>query len=144
LVVGFCVAARLTLGPAHAADFVVGVNVVNPNRADVAGQNALIAQLKAAGVRVIRCGITPDAKGLDFAKRLYAQGMRIQVIVGVKSDANAPTRAYQPERFPSMWGGHPLSSASVPLSRAYFATLIGMLDANGIALAGIELGNEIN
>jgi hypothetical protein len=134
----------LTLETARAADFVVGVNVVNPLRASVADQDALIAQLKAAGVRVIRCGVTPDAKGLDFAKRVYAQGMRIQLILSLKYDENAPTRPYRPQLFPSMWGGHPLSYANVALSKAYFQSLVGMLDDNGMTLAGLELGNEIN
>ena len=35
---------------AKAADLIVGVNVVNPMRASVAGQDAIIAQLKAADV----------------------------------------------------------------------------------------------
>jgi hypothetical protein len=142
--VGFAVLLSLTLGTARAADFIVGVNVVNPLRASVADQNALIAQLKAAGVRVIRCGVTPDAKGLDFAKRVYAAGIRIQLILSLKYDADAPTRPYDPRRFPNMWGGHPLSSASVTLSKAYFESLVGMFDANGMTLAGLELGNEIN
>jgi hypothetical protein len=141
---GFAVLMSLTLGTARAADFIVGVNVVNPLRASVADQNALIAQLKAAGVRVIRCGVTPDAKGLDFAKRVYAQGMRIQLILSLKYDADAPTRPYDAQRFPSMWGGHPLSSANVALSKAYFESLVGMFDDNGMTLTGLELGNEIN
>jgi hypothetical protein len=36
---------------------VVGVNVVNPMRASIADQNALLSQLKAAEVHVILCGI---------------------------------------------------------------------------------------
>src|SRR5271169_7147212 len=65
-----------------AQDMVVGVNVVNPMRASVAGQNILLSQLKAVQVRVIRCGISNDDKGIDFAKRAAAQGIGIQFIVG--------------------------------------------------------------
>jgi hypothetical protein len=43
-----------------------------------------------------------------------------------------------------MWGGHPLSYADPALSKAYFQTFIDKLEANGIVLSGIELGNEIN
>ena len=46
--------------------------------------------------------------------------------------------------FPAMWGGHPLSFADPELSKAAFQRLFDNLDANGIALAGVELGNEIN
>jgi hypothetical protein len=43
-----------------------------------------------------------------------------------------------------MWSGHPLSSANVALSKAYFQALVGMFDDNGMTLVGLELGNEIN
>jgi hypothetical protein len=94
-------------------------------------------------VRVIRCGISNDDKGIDFAKRAAAQGIRIQLIVGPEYPPYAPTRAYQPNEFPAMWGGHPLSFADPALSKAAFQHLFDSLDANGIALAGVELGNEI-
>jgi hypothetical protein len=123
---------------------IVGVNAVNPLRASVADQNALIAQLKGAHVRVIRCGISNDAKGIDFAKRAYAQGIKIQLIVSPEYPPNAPVRPYKPDEFPQMWGGHPLSSADPALSKAAFKILFNSLDANGIELAGVELGNELN
>jgi hypothetical protein len=80
-------------------------------RASVANQNALLGQLKAAQVRVIRCGIANDDKGIDFAKRAAAKGIRIQLIVGPQYPPNSPTRPYQPNAFPAMWGGPPLSYA---------------------------------
>jgi hypothetical protein len=144
--VAFLFVSIFFLAPAHspAQDMVVGVNVVNPMRASVAYQNALLNQLKAAQVRVIRCGISNDDKGIDFAKRATAKGIRIQLIVSPEYPPNAPTRPYQPNVFPSMWGGHPLSSADPALSKAAFQHLFESLDANGITLAGVELGNEIN
>lgn len=128
----------------RAEEMVVGVNVVNPMRASLADQNALLGELRAAHVRVIRCGISNDAKGIDFAKRAAASGIRIQLIVSPEYAPNSPTRPYQPELFQSMWGGHPLSFADPGLSKVAFQRLFGSLDTNGIALAGVELGNEIN
>jgi hypothetical protein len=127
-----------------AQEMVVGVNVVNPMRASVADQNTLFRQLKAAQVGIIRCGISHDDKGIDFAKRAVAQGIRMQLIVGPQYLPNAPTRPYQPDVFPAMWSGHPLSFADPALSKTDFQHLFDLLDANGIALAGVELGNEIN
>ena len=132
------------VGSAPAQDIVVGVNVVNPMRASVADQNVLLGQLEAARVRVIRCGISDDAKGIDFAKRAAARGIRIQLIVGPQYAPDAPARPYQPDAFPAMWGGRPLSFADPALSRSAFQHLFDSLDANGIVLAGVELGNEIN
>jgi len=144
VVLVYALAAGLLLAPVQAANLIVGMNVVNPMRASVADQNAIIGQLKAAGVRVIRAGLTPDEKGIDFAKRVYAQGIKIELMLGFRYLPNAPTRPYQPQEFPAMWSGHPLSFADPEGSRAYFQSFIGQLEANGIVLEGFELGNEIN
>ncbi|MBT9332819.1 hypothetical protein [Paracidobacterium acidisoli] len=130
--------------PARAQSVVVGVNVVNPMRAGVADQNAVLAQLHAAGVHVIRCGITADAKGIDYARRAAALGIHIQLGLSAAYPPNAPSVPYRPALFPLMWGGPPLSSADPALSKAAFQSMFDLLDANGITLAGAELGNEIN
>jgi hypothetical protein len=140
---GMFVAGGL-LHASQPSNFVIGVNVVNPLRAKIADQDAVIAQLKAAGVRVIRCGVTPDDKGIDFAKRVYAAGIKIELQVGPQYPTDAPKRPYQPAEFPSMWSGSPLSYADPKLSSTYFQTLIDRLESNGIVLAAFELGNEIN
>jgi hypothetical protein len=134
----------LALGRAGGQDLVVGINVVNPMRDSMANQNALLDQLKAAGVHIIRCGISNDDKGIDFAKRAAAHGIRIHLIVGPEYMPGAPSRPYQPDVYPAMWGGHPLSYADPALSKAAFQKLFDSLDANNIQLAGVELGNEIN
>jgi len=130
--------------PLPAQEMVVGVNVVNPMRASVADQNTLLSQLKTAQVHIIRCGISNDDKGIDFAKRSAAQGIRLQLIVGPQYTPEAPSRPYQPDVYPAMWGGHPLSYADPALSKAFFQKLFDSLDANNLGLAGVELGNEIN
>ena len=139
-------AAIFLLAPAwsRAQEMIVGVNVVNPMRASIADQNALLAQLKAAGVRVIRCGISNDDKGIDFAKRAAAEGIRLQLIVDGTYPSDAPVRPYRPDEFPAMWGGHPLSTADPALSKTAFQRLFDALDASNITVAGVELGNEIN
>lgn len=137
--------AQAQPAPARAAELVVGVNLDNPLRASLAQQNATFAQLKAAGVQVIRNDIKGDLdKGIDFLRRAAAQGIRVQLIVAPEYPPDAPTRPYMPDRFPRMWGGHPLSSADPELSRAAYQKLFAALDAAGITLAGLELSNEIN
>jgi hypothetical protein len=136
----------LVAGPAmvRGQNLVVGVNVVNPMRASAADQNTMLDQLKAASVYVIRCGISNDDKGIDFAKRAAAHGISLQLIVGAEYLPNAPSRPYQPDQFPQMWGGHPLSWADPTASKDTFQKLFDSLDANNIRLAGVELSNEIN
>jgi len=145
-IVASVLAAISSLPPqaARAQYIVVGANVVNPLRASVADQNAVFAQLHAAGVHVIRCGISADAKGIDFAKRAAAQDIKIELGVGLKYATGAPTRPYQPEVYPAMWGGPPLSYADPALSKTMYQFLFDQFDANNIILAGLELGNEIN
>lgn len=140
----YSLAAGFILNATQAGNLVVGANVVNPLRAGLADQNAMIGQLKQAHVRVIRAPLTPDDKSIDFVKRVYAQGIKIELQLSPQYPANAPSRPYQKEKFPNMWGGHPLSYADPELSRVYFQSLLDKLDANGIVLAGLELGNEIN
>jgi hypothetical protein len=144
--IGVIVPALFFLASARspAQEVVVGVNVVNPMRASVADQNAVFSQLEAAHVHVIRCGISNDEKGIDYAKRAKAHGIQIQLGTGPQYSPGAASRPYQPEAYPAMWGGPPLSYADPALSRANFQKLFDALDANGIVLAGIELGNEIN
>jgi len=129
----------------RAENVVVGVNMTNADRIDPAQQDAMLSAMKSVGVRVIRAGLAPGEKGIDFARRVYAEGIRIDLLVGFGGYLpGAPTRPYQPQVYPGMWGGHPLSYVDPDQFRAYFATLIDKLEAAGITLAAFEFGNEIN
>jgi len=105
-------------------------------------QNAVLAQLNATGVHVIRAGITPGDKGIDFARRAQAQGIKIVMLVQLQYRADAPSKPW-PNPY-NTWGGHPLSSADPVVFRNYFEPLLAKLEAAGVTLAGFELGNEIN
>jgi hypothetical protein len=137
-------AYALGVRPSLAAEATVGVNVVNLQKLDVSQQDAILNDLKAAGVTVIRTGIAPDDNGIDFAKRAFARGIRIDFIVGVQYRPDAPTRPWLPKEFPNDWSGHPLSYADPQQFRAYFQALLDKLDAAGVRLAAFELGNELN
>jgi hypothetical protein len=144
IVVGCAFAAAILPSPSLAAGLVTGVNLDNPMRASVAGQDAILDQLKAAGVTIIRAPLTPDDNGISFAARAYADGIKIDLDLGFQYPPDAPTRAYQPATYPSIWGGHPLSYADPVLSQAYYQSFLDRLEASGVVLAGLELGNEIN
>jgi hypothetical protein len=98
--------------------------------------------LHAAGVHYIRSGILPDDKGVDFARRAQAQGIQIDWLVQLQYRPGAPTRPW-PNAF-GVWGGPPLSACDPDQFRSYFEPLFAKLEAAGVTLAGIELGNEIN
>ena len=138
-------AACLAPAVAHAEAILTGVNFVHPSLFSVADQNAALAQMKIAGVRVIRFGMEDkEDENLDFIKRANAQNIRVVLIFHGKYSPGAPVRPYRAKEFPGMWAGPPISSLDPGLSRIYFQQFFDKLDAAGIALAGIELENEIN
>jgi hypothetical protein len=132
---GFRSAQAQALGP------ILGVNAAIGSLS-VEQQNAILAQLHAAGVGYIRTGLTPDDKGVDLARRAQAQGIRILWLVQLQYRPGAPSRPW-PNAF-GVWGGPPLSAADPDQFRKYFEPLLAKLDAAGVTLAGFELGNEIN
>jgi hypothetical protein len=141
---GILMALGLTCGVASAQNVIVGVNWVKQPGLTVEQQNVILSDMKAVGVRVIRTGITPDDAGIDFAKRAFAQGIEIDWLVALQYRPDAPTRPWQPKEYPHAYSGHPLSSADPDLFRAYLQPVLDKLDAQGVKLAGLELGNEIN
>jgi hypothetical protein len=115
---------------AQAADVLVGVNLVNqPQLLTAQEQEAILDNMKDAGVRVIRAGIDDRPKTLEFVDRVYAHGIEIEWMMwGIPSaSGNMILQVADPEKF-----------------RAYFKPLLAKLESKGVVLAGIELGNEIN
>ena len=113
-------------------------------RRSAADQDKLIAQLRENHIHVVRCKIRPVAQDIDFAKRLYAAGIKIDMVLTPAYPPNTPVRAAQPTAFPDMYALPKLSDASPELSKQSFEALLGQLDANGIKVAGFEMYNEIN
>jgi len=127
--------------PAQEENVVVGVNASMGSQS-AEQQNIILAELHVAGVHFIRTGITPDDKGVDFARRAQAQGIHILWLVQLQYRPGAPSRTW-PNAF-NVWGGPPLSAADPDQFRRYFEPLLAQLEAAGVTLAGFELGNEIN
>lgn len=130
----------------HAGTIVRGVDFVHPLQFSVADQNARLAAIEAAGVRVIRFGMyAEDAdRNIDFIKRAYQHRISTVLILHGLYRPGAPERPYRPKEFPGMWPGPPLSALDPVRSARYFRALMDKLEADGIVLAGLELENEIN
>ena len=132
-------------GAAHASELLIGTNLGSSERLTIAQQNSLLIDMKMAGVKLIRANIGEDEKGLEFARTAHELGIQIDWIVEFGGYLRgAPTRPYQPEKFPEMWEGHPLSYVDLEQFRDYFSWMLARLEASGIKLAAFELGNEIN
>jgi hypothetical protein len=118
-----------------------GVIFLQPMKYTVAEQNDILDQMQANGVRLIRTAILPERAYIDFAKRAYAKNIQIDALIVPQVPRGiGPTPAA--EGFNSNWSS--LSYADPTLSRQFMQKLFQQLDANGIVLAGVELGNEIN
>jgi len=132
--------------PAIGADAINGMNVVNPARLSADQEESILQAMKAAGVRVIRTGITPDLvnHGTEFVQRAYQHNMQVELSLGLVYPKDAPMREWRPKEYPDMWASHPLSATDPELFRAFFEPLLSKLEESGIKLAAFELGNEIN
>jgi hypothetical protein len=127
----------------------VGVNVVNPQRLAAADREAVLAQLHAAGVQMIRAPLAPPWGGdnysaaIDFIRRAYQVGIKTDMIIGLQYREDAQRRPAAKD-LPNMWPSYPLSSADPTRFRTVFEPLFKQLEDLGITFAAIELGNEIN
>lgn len=134
-------------GPSSGSRVILrGVDFVHPLQFSAADQDAHLARLKSAGVRVVRFGMYQEDldENIAFLARARSHGLSAVLILHGLPAPGAPERPYQPKEFPGMWPGPPLSYLDVERSRSYFQQLFDRLDAAGIALAGLELENEIN
>jgi len=127
-------------------DVAIGVNVVNVDRLSPEQQDDMLKDIRSAGVTVIRSGIPDTDSGVDFARRAYALGIRIDWIVSFFDayQTGAPFRVYQKSSYPNMWAGHPLSSLDPVLFKTRFNGMLAKLEAAGVKLEALEVGNEIN
>jgi hypothetical protein len=128
IVVGTLAAHR-----AHAASVVVGVNAWY--RPPGMSQDEFIKQLSDNGVKTIRVG-WPAPGSVDFIVQAYRHGIGTLVIVGPHTGTASKPRhsAYD----------IPLSESNPESFRAAFGRALEQLEAAGVRLAGLELGNEIN
>ena len=103
---------------------------------------AIVDQLKRNGVGSVRTSLRPDDKSMALAKALQSAGIGLVLNIGWKTEANAPERPEYPK--PHIRAALPLSRIDPGLSKDYFQSVFDKLDAYGVTLAGVELGNEIN
>ena len=128
--------AQETQGP------LVGVNVNSFQNFDAGAQETIVEQLVAGGVRCVRTSLRPDDKNLHLAKELQQKGIGLVLVPSPVFAADTQMRPANAQYH--MRAAYPLSQADPERSRAAFKTLFDRLDANGIVLTGIELGNELN
>jgi hypothetical protein len=120
----------------------VGVNVNSFQNISSAEQQTIVDQLKHSGVRFVRTSLRPDDKNMNLAKNLQSEGIGLVLVTGPVFLPNAPLRPADSKRH--MRSAMPLSYADPERSQVQFQTVFDKLDAYGVTLTGVEVGNEIN
>jgi hypothetical protein len=130
---------------ASAGSLIVGVNVVGVQRMSEQQQDALIDQLRKAGVNTVRTGISslaPNQGLTNFVSNAYKHGIGTIFLVNpTEGGSGLHTRPAIP---PHNWPQPPMSDADPDGFRRWFSPLLGVLEVSGVRLTAIEFGNEIN
>jgi hypothetical protein len=93
----------------QAQDLAVGVGFVfAPYKLPPAEQEMILGQMEHAGVRVVRCSMSYDENGADFAERVNAHHIKMVWMVGLTPAAGTKW-PHPPEGFNGLWRGYPLS-----------------------------------
>lgn len=126
------IVGTLAARPAHAGNVVVGVNswYTPPNLS----QDDMVKQLAENGVKTFRISLLPNS--IDFIIKAYQRGVGAVVIVYPHMGSKA-----KPKR---SWADVPLSELKPQEFAEGFRPLLDELEAAGVRLTAIELGNEIN
>jgi hypothetical protein len=127
---------------ALAGNVVVGVNVVGANQLNEQQQDALFDQLQQAGVTTIRTGF-----GEQFTQFLIRANKHGIYAVAVVYPTHLGTNAHVRPPAPSvglLYGQEPMTDADPSKFEPWFTAQLAALEATGVRLAAIEVGNEIN
>jgi hypothetical protein len=133
----------LVIHPVAASTALVGVNIVGPDQLDDQQQDALIAQLRHDNVKTIRTGFVND-KNVLFIIRAHKAGISTvglvfpdQIVAGKQKSPADPTVGRH-------WGVPAYSDLDPEGFKNAFAPHLAALEAAGVKLVAIELGNEFN
>jgi len=126
---------------APAANVIVGVNVVGVDQLSEAQQDALIAQLRRDGVTTVRTGFGPTFQ--HFVIHAYQNGIGTVAILYPMQGSTGPLRPANPA-VGLTWRQQALSDANPEGFKEWLIPQLAALEASGVHLTALELGNEIN
>ncbi|HYA40081.1 MAG TPA: hypothetical protein VEF34_02160 [Syntrophobacteraceae bacterium] len=118
---------------AQARDVVVGVNAWY--RPPDLSQEDMAKQLAENGVKTIRISLMPGS--VEFITRAWRHGVTTLAIVYPHTGSTALKKN-------RLWASLPLSELKPQEFTAAVKPMLDQLEAAGVRLAGLELGNEIN
>jgi hypothetical protein len=135
--------ALIPCGALAAGSVVVGVNLVGPDQLSPEQQDALIAQLRDAKVKVIRTGTVND-KYVAFIVKAYKAGIGTVGLVLPEQIQAGKQKSPADRSIGRNWGVPALTDVDAAAATAFFASHLAALDQAGVRLVAIEVGNEFN
>ena len=130
----FALALLTFAGSAIAKDLVVGVNVYDEGTLSPPQQDAEVDRLAGYRVKTIRTGFS--AKSAYFITQAYRHDIGTIAIVYPSGGTTTKAR--------TRWSDFPLSQLSPQEFAAWLKPMLDHLEASGVRLTALELGNEIN
>jgi hypothetical protein len=127
-------ASAVTAYAGGQTNVVVGVNIWNEGFLSKTAQEAEVQQMAESGVKTIRTSLFPDTT--DFITGAFQHGIGCVVIAYPFLGSKAKSKGG--------WADVPLSELNPQEFTAAFEPLLAKLEAAGVRLSAIELGNEIN
>ena len=119
---------------AQGKNIVMGANVFDEGFIPQTAQDAEVSQLAENGVKTIRTGL--GLNSIYFITQAFRRGIGSVVIVYPFYGSKAKSKG--------TWSQVPLSEVKPEEFREWFKPMLDKLEAAGVLLTAIELGNEIN
>ncbi|MBS0352321.1 MAG: hypothetical protein JSR83_00225 [Proteobacteria bacterium] len=124
----------------------IGVNVTNIFLLPIEEQERTIQAISDAHVKSIRTSIPNTKDGIEFARRIQKNNIKIHLIIRLDESipSSTPRREYDRANFPRVWPSPPLSSLDPNYFRSFFRKKLTELSGAGIQISAFEIFNEIN
>lgn len=122
-----------------------GINRVNMAWLSPEARRQVLADMAAHGVELVRLSLTsPFEASIDAVKVADAEGMAVLLEIPLTRGDFVRTGAEPRSGLGRAWDVYGLSDIDLTRFRAQFGAALRRIDAAGIALEAIEIGNEIN
>ncbi len=133
------------VSPVLAAEASIGINRVNLAWLPADARQRVLADMAANNVRLIRLSLTaPFANSLDAVRIASGLGMRILLEIPLGTPAFYRREVAKRPGHGRVWDMYRLSDIDVDAFRTAFAAALHEIDRQGIVLAAIQPGNELN